>query len=139
VNWFIIILIIAGVLLVIKILHLRHLKHRIFSVFIVFILLFLIGSIYFVSKQNNIDMTTVNGFGTGMKIYAGWLLSSFQNIKTITGYAIGLDWSSKNKTISLNNSLVNGNKNIGEKIADTTVNVANKVKANTPKLITSYR
>ncbi len=139
VNWFIIVLAIVGVLLIIKLLHLRHLKHKLFSIFIVLILLFLVGSIYFVAKENNVDMTTADGFSRGLQVYAGWLLNSFQNIKSITGYAIGLDWSSQNKTINESSVVINKTKEVSRNIVGSGENVVNKVKANTPKLITNYR
>ncbi len=145
VNWFIIVLVIIGVLIVIKLLHLRHLRHRLFGILIVVVLLFLIGSIYFVAKENNIDMTTAGGFTKGMQVYSGWLLNSFQNIGSITGYTIGLDWSSKNKTVSDSNIVVNKTHEISSKIVESGGNIVekgerivDKVKANTPKKITNY-
>lgn len=96
VNWFIIILVIAAVLLIIKAMHLRHFKHRVFAVILILLVLFLASTIYLVSDKNEIDMTTANGFYKGIQVYGGWLSHSFQNVKVLTGNAINMDWTSVN-------------------------------------------
>lgn len=96
ISWFLIILIVAAVLVILKFLHFRHLKHRIVGIVIVLLVLFLVSTIYLVSNKNNVDMTTVSGFTSGMKVYGGWLAHSYQNVKTLAGNAIKMDWSSVN-------------------------------------------
>ena len=104
---------------------------------IIILLTFIVISMYFVAKANNIDMTTVNGFSKGMKVYAGWLIQSFQNIKALTGYAVGLDWSSKNKSISSEDlKVIDNTKKAGENIINNTIR---KIKPNTPRPITGYK
>ena len=138
INWFIIILIIAGILVLMKISHIKHSRHKISLMIFVVLLLFFISSIYFVAVINHMDMTTINGFGNGMKIYAGWLLNSFDNIKILTGAAIGLDWKAANETINKNSdiNLIDSGKKVGEVIVNNTVNVAKKVG---PKPIVTYK
>lgn len=138
INWFIIILIVAGILVLMKVSHLKHSRHKLTLMIFVILLLFFIASLYFVAIANHIDMTTVNGFGIGMKVYAGWLLNSFNNIKVLTGNVIGMDWRATNGTIG-NTSLVDTGKKAGEVVVNTTVNTINKIKPNTPKPITTYK
>ena len=107
ISWFVIALILVGVLVIIKLLHLRHFKHKIVSIFVVLIVLFFISTLYYVSYKNHLDLTTVNGFSNGMGIYAGWLVNGFQNIRTVTGYAVGMDWRSTNSSLLGNGSKVN--------------------------------
>lgn len=144
VNWFIIILIIAVIFILFRINRLKHSRHKLVLLIIIFVLAFFVSSLYFVAKANNVDMTTLRGLSTGMQVYAGWLLNSFQNIKALTGYAIGLDWSPLNKSISFNKTNDNASKTLNArdvkvKIMDDATNTLGKVKANTPRLITSYK
>lgn len=145
INWFIIILIIAGILVLMKISHIKHSRHKLGLMIFIVLLLFFIASIYFVAATNHVDMTTVSGFGTGMKIYGGWLVNSFDNIRTLTGAAIGLDWKATNKTvpqnISNNINLIDSGKKVGGAVVNATIGTLNKInpKANVPsKHITSY-
>ena len=137
INWFIIIFIVFAIIVLFKVKHMKH-SNRKFSIMIIIILLtFIVISMYFVAKANNIDMTTVNGFSKGMKVYAGWLIQSFQNIKALTGYAVGLDWSSKNKSISSEDlKVIDNTKKAGENIINNTIR---KIKPNTPRPITGYK
>ena len=112
ISWFVVVLVLVGVLVIIKLLHLRHFKHKIFSIFLVLIILFFVSTLYYVSYKNHLDLTTVNGFSNGMSIYAGWILNGFQNVKTVTGYAVGMDWRSTNGSLSKNSTNVNNSKQI---------------------------
>jgi hypothetical protein len=134
-NWFIIIVVILVLIVLSKVSHMKHAKHKWVLILTIVVVGFLIVSIYFVSKANNVDMTTMEGFSTGMKIYAGWAIASFNNINSLTGYAVGLDWNPRNKSLNLSNDT----KVIGDNVANVTGAGVQKVKANTPKLITNYR
>lgn len=138
ISWFIIILIIAGILVLMKIGHIKHSRHKIGLMIFVILLLFFISSIYFVAAINHVDMTTLNGFGNGMKIYTGWLLNTFDNIKTLTGAAIGLDWRATNGTSGNNSNagLIDSGKKAGEAVVNASVDAVKKVG---PKLITTYK
>jgi len=141
INWFIIIVVVLVIFVLFKISHLKHSRHKFTLIAIILILAFFLTSLYFVTKANNIDITTLSGLSNGMQVYAGWLLNSFSNIKALTGYAIGMDWSPLNKSISSNKTISDNTKT--QDVKQTTVNniakAADKVKANTPRLITSYK
>jgi len=122
-----------------------HAKHRFKLTVILVIVLLLISTFYFVVSINNVDATTINGLGKGMKVYGIWLVSVFNNVKAVTGDVIGMDWRATNGTIGESNSssinLFDSGKNAGEVVVNTTANAVNKIKpkANTPKPITSYK
>ncbi len=136
INWFIIIFIVFAIIVLFKVTHIKHSRKKLSIIIIIILLTFIVVSMYFVAKENDIDMTTVNGFSAGIKVYAGWLLNSFQNVKTLTGYAIGLDWSSKNKSISNDAGLIDKTSKAGGNIINSTIR---KIKPNTPKPITNYK
>ena len=102
VSWLIVLLIIVGVLAVVKFSHLKHFKHRhrLSIIAILLLVIFLASTIYLVSKNNHIDMTNVKGFYSGMQVYGSWLVNGFYNAKSLTGYAIGLNWSTANVNAS---------------------------------------
>jgi hypothetical protein len=150
INWFIIILIIAGIFVLVKISHLKHHKHKFSLMIAVVLILFFIGTMYFVAVTNHVDMTTTGGFFNGIKLYGGWLVNTFDNIKSLTGAVIGLDWKAENKTVggnltdatNDNTSLIESGKKAGGEVVNVTVNTVNSVikpKPNTPKPITNYK
>ncbi len=51
-----------------------------------------------VTEKNSLDLTTSEGFFNAVKVYTGWLGNGFQNLKSLTGRAIGMDWKSTNGT-----------------------------------------
>ncbi len=141
-NWFIIIIAVLVIFVLFKVSHLKHTRHKFVIMAIILILVFFVSSLYFVTKANNMDITTLNGLSKGMQVYSGWLVSSFHNIGSLTGYAVGLDWSPKNKTIQANavNTTDIGNNIVvsGEGVVKAGSDAINKVKVNTPKKITNY-
>ncbi|MEM0465582.1 MAG: hypothetical protein QXW97_02675 [Candidatus Pacearchaeota archaeon] len=95
-------------------------------IFLILIILF-VSTLYLVTKANNVDMTTLSGFGNGMKIYGIWILNQFSGIKSITGNAVNLDWAKVNlkdtKPISNNITSNNNQANIEAK-----TNISNSTK-----------
>jgi len=147
INWILIIILVLAGFIAIRFLFSRHAKHRlVMSVMLIAILLF-ISTFYFVSNSNNIDVTTLSGLGQGAQVYGSWILHSFDNVRVLTGAAVGLDWKDTNTTvpqnISKNISLTNDGKKAGAAVVDTSVKAANSVtevvKPNTPAKITTYK
>lgn len=95
VSWVIIALVILGIFLLAKVSHIRH-KTFIFFVFIVILLA--LGAILIVNSNNDINLNSVDGVMTTGKLYLGWLGNGFQNLKTLTGKAVDMDWKSTNGT-----------------------------------------
>lgn len=91
---------VIGILIIVAILAIKidHIKHRFFIIILVLLALFLYTSMTMVSKQNNLDFSTSDGFFAASKVYMGWLANGFGNLKTLTGKAIRMDWISSNGT-----------------------------------------
>jgi len=108
--------IIVVVLLVIGIFAIRmnHFRHKIFIVGLLLFALFLYGSLVVVSSLNDFDLKTSEGIMDAGKLYFGWLGNGFKNLKTITGNAIGMDWTSTNGSFFDNSDDV-GEKESGKK------------------------
>lgn len=94
-SWIVIVILLVVGIFAIK---MNHLRHRIFIIFLVVLALFLYSSMNIVANRNDLDFGTSEGVFDAMKIYSGWLANGFKNIKSITGHAIGQDWSSTNGT-----------------------------------------
>lgn len=62
----------------------------------VILVLFLFGTILVVYTSNKLELDSSEGLKDSAKIYFGFLANGFKNLKTITGNAIKLDWTSTN-------------------------------------------
>ena len=148
INWILIVILVLAGFLIIRFMFSRHAKHRFMFTIIMVIILVFISTFYFVTNANHVDVTTVNGLGTGMQVYGVWMLHSFSNIKSLTGYAVGLDWKG-NTTVNNGSStspgtdnvnIIDSGKKAGQEAVNLTVNgVTQVVKPNQPKLITDYK
>ena len=80
------------------IIEVKRLRHKIFALFLIALILFTYISFSVSLKGQDIDMTTIPGAMAASKLYVAWLGSVFNNLKSITAQAIGLDWTSKNQS-----------------------------------------
>ena len=76
----------------------KRLKHKLFAIFLVMLLILGFVSTTYIFKNQDIDYATLPGIVTATKIYFSWLVSIFNNTKTITANAIKMDWSADNST-----------------------------------------
>lgn len=95
VSWIIIAIVIIFGIIIIK---LNHFRHRILIIFLILLALFFYVTLNVVSKENNLDLSTTGGVFHALKVYTGWLANAFQNVKTIVGDVIDMNWKSSNKT-----------------------------------------
>jgi len=93
--WIIVAIVIIGGFVFIK---LSSTKSQIKLIFVVLLALFLFGTILVVYTNNKFELTSYGGFLDAGKVYLGWLGNGFQNLKSLTGKAIGMDWESTNGT-----------------------------------------
>ncbi len=93
VAWILIGLALVAVIVVSKLIHFKHLKHRLTAIFLILLLFFAYSTFSGVVKSNSIDIKTASGIFQAVKIYSSWLGLAFNNVKTITGNAIHMDWS----------------------------------------------
>lgn len=95
--------VVAGLIITIWLLiEAKRMKHKIFAVFLIVLILFTYLSFVVVVKDENIDYKTVPGIIEGGKLYFAWLNSLFGNLRSITAYAIGLDWKEIKKNDDFN-------------------------------------
>lgn len=85
--------IIALVFVIFFFLKARHIRHRFYVIAVVLFLAFIFISGSNLIKQNDIDLTSLNGLVTAGKVYVKWLGKVVENVKTISGNAIKSDWN----------------------------------------------
>ena len=95
ISWIVIVILLIVGIFAIK---MNHLRHRVFIILLVALALFLYTTMFFVNSQNNIELTSTEGVFDALKLYVGWLANGFDNMKTLVGNAIGMDWASTEGT-----------------------------------------
>jgi len=71
---------------------LKYIKHKITWIVVLFLMLiFYLGFLASISGQE-LDLNTLQGSETAIKLYFGWMGQSFDNVKSLTGQATKLDW-----------------------------------------------
>ena len=98
---FTILVIIIAVWLVIEVVKLRH---KIIAVLLIGLVLFTYFSFTGVIDNNDIELRSISDFVEAGKLYVNWLGTLLNNVKTVTSYAISLDWMGNN---SLNKTRLN--------------------------------
>ncbi len=86
-----------------------HIKHRVTLLVLILFALFLVGTIGLIAKSNELDIDDTEGFFNAAKVYTGWLINGFDNMKTIVGNAIKMDWASTKGGFEIFNKTI-GNK-----------------------------
>ena len=90
-TWIIVIAAVLGILFIAK---LSHLKHKFSMIFLVLFVLLLYLSFAKVASIHSVDLGSVSGFASGMKVYLSWIGNAFDNMRVITGNAARVDWFS---------------------------------------------
>ena len=98
VSWILIGLLVLAVIIVSKFIHFRHIKHRITAIVLILLLFFAYATFTSVIKSNSIDVKTPSGVFEAAKVYVSWLGLAFNNMKTLTGNVIQMDWFPNNQT-----------------------------------------
>ena len=93
ISWLIIGIIALVWIMAIK---MNHFRHKIFIMILLLFILFLYGSLMVVSTINDLNLDSSEGVVDAGKLYFGWLANGFQNLKTVSGKVIGMDWTSTN-------------------------------------------
>ncbi len=93
ISWIVIVILVIVGIFAIK---MNHLRHRIFIILLILLALFLYTSIAVITNQNNLEINNVEGVFQLTKVYTGWLANGFENLKTMTGNIIKMDWTSTN-------------------------------------------
>jgi len=106
IGWLVILIlaVIAGIFLKVS-----HVKNRMTLVVLVLLALFLVGTVGIIFKTNDLEIDSTEGFFNVVKVYTGWLINGFGNMKTIIGNAIKMDWASTKGEVEIFNRTI-GNK-----------------------------
>jgi hypothetical protein len=81
------------------IIEVKRMKHKIFAIFLIGLILFTYISFTSAIKDKDLDLKTVSGLKTATQLYFSWLGNAFQNVKSVTSYALKQNWSELNETI----------------------------------------
>ncbi len=88
-------IIISGLIIAIWIIiEIKRLRHKLFAIALIALILFTYISFTVTLSEKDIDFKTASGLMTASKLYFSWLGSLFGNLKSITTYAIQMDWDS---------------------------------------------
>jgi len=77
----------------------KRMKHKIFAIFLIGLIIFTYVTFSISLSGKNVTLTTVPGIIDAGKLYFSWLGSVFIKVKSITMYAIGLDWKTYNESV----------------------------------------
>lgn len=93
ISWIIIVILVVLALFILKA---SHFRHRFWVVILVLLILFLYVSISVVYGKYDLNFSSTGGVFNAVKVYFGWLGNGFHNLKTLTGNAVKMDWTSAN-------------------------------------------
>ena len=110
INWIVIVVLVVIALFLLK---MNRLRHKFWIILIVLLALFFYVTITLVHTANKFDLSNTEGMFSAGKVYLGWLGNGFQNLKVLTGKAIGMDWASTNGSF-LNKTKSEKNKTISK-------------------------
>jgi len=93
------VIVIVLVIIAFFILKANHFKHRLWIIVLISIAIFLILSVTLVYSKYNLNFSSVNDSISSAKIYFGWLVNGFHNLRALTGNAVKMDWTSSDSTL----------------------------------------
>ncbi len=70
----------------------KRLKHKVVAMALIALIIFSYLSFFAVFNDKKADLKTPSGLLDASKLYFAWILSVFDNLKTLTANAIHLDW-----------------------------------------------
>ena len=100
-SFFIIALLVVSIWVIIEF---KRMKHKIFAFFLIGLIIFTYATFTISLQGKNVTLTTVPGMIDAGKLYFSWLGSVFVKAKTVTMYAIGIDWKDYNESVISENT-----------------------------------
>jgi len=82
------------------IIELKRLKHKIFAICLIALIIFSYLSAAFLFKDQDLDFTSIDGLLAAGDIYFSWLASVGQNLWSLSGNAIRMDWKGEDLNVS---------------------------------------
>jgi len=98
VDWILIAIVIVAVIVVSKFIHFKHLKHKLTAILIILLIVFAYVTFTTLVKAHSIDLKSASGVYSAVKAYVAWFGLAFDNMKTLTGNVIKMDWFPSNYT-----------------------------------------
>tara|TARA_Y100000310_G_scaffold147139_1_gene146403 strand:+ start:620 stop:937 length:318 start_codon:yes stop_codon:yes gene_type:complete len=95
-SWTVIAVLIIAAVLALK---MNHLRHKLWIIALIFVALFLYTTASVVYAENELNINSVEGVFSAVKIYISWLGNGFQNLKSLSGQAVKMNWSKTNESI----------------------------------------
>jgi len=74
-------------------------KHKLFAIFLIGLIIFTYVTFTISLKDKDVTLNTVPGIVDAGRLYFSWLGSVFIKAKSVTMYAIGLDWKTYNESV----------------------------------------
>jgi hypothetical protein len=99
-NWLILILVIVAIFVVSKFIHFGHTKHKIVTILLILLVAFLYFSFTTVIRSHSVDLKTASGVFDASKIYLSWMVNIFDNVKTVSGNVVKMDWIPQNTSLT---------------------------------------
>lgn len=108
VPFLVIILLVAAIWVLLEF---KRMRHKFFGIFIIGLILFTYFGFAASLNGQSVNLTTLSGWGKAGELWFSWFSNIFTQVKSITAYAIHLNWSTTNSTKAapniVNNSIWN--------------------------------
>jgi len=99
-NWWLLALVIVVLVVASKLIHFKHMKHKVSVILLILLIAFFYFSFTTIVKSHAVDLKTASGVFSASKVYFSWLVNIFDNVKTVSGNVIGMDWIPKNVSLT---------------------------------------
>ncbi|MDP3966238.1 MAG: hypothetical protein Q8Q04_01770 [archaeon] len=76
----------------------KRVRHKFFAIFLIGLIIFAYISFTISLNGKEVNFGTPSGWVGAGKLYLSWLGSAFTKVKSITLYAVGMDWKSYNES-----------------------------------------
>lgn len=95
-TFFIVAVVVIIIWLVIEV---KRLKHKLWAFFLIGLIIFTYISFTVSLKNQDVDLTSIDGVINAGKLYVAWLGGVFHNAKAVTAYAAKQDWKEYDEEI----------------------------------------
>lgn len=89
-----------AIVLIWLVVEVKRLKHKILAVLLIGLIIFGYISFTVSTKNEEVDLTSLQGVLRASKVYFAWLGTLFSNTKSITAYASKQDWAPDTENIN---------------------------------------
>jgi hypothetical protein len=87
-----ILIIVILIIAILMIFRFKKIKYKLLFLFLIALILFSIFTFNSAFNGKGFSINNISDFGKIIKIYFSWLGNAFNNLKTISGQAVKMDW-----------------------------------------------